>query len=309
MVIDMKRKRRDQKVRRLRARDGGEFHEIARRMARWADDNMAALGDADPAVPEELNDRAADAWVPPLAIADAIDGGWPRRAREAAIELSGEETDTQSHGEQLLADIRYPFAESNADRLSSDELVAYLVRLEGRPWAELGKTRKPLTKNGLAVLLRPFKIHSDSIRLDDGRTPKGYHRRAFEDAFARYLSVAPVRNATSPQASISAVSSDFQNATDGNGVAFQDRKSASVSAGCGGVAFPNPVLTLMTSSPSAPASSNSTAAIREPRPSSARGADRPARQELAPLTTATGPPCRWCAFSMLPPRERASNGS
>jgi putative DNA primase/helicase len=76
--IDMKRKRRDQKVRQLRARDGG-----ARRMARWAADNMAALGNADPAVPEELNDRAADGWVPLLAIAEAIGGGWPRRAREA----------------------------------------------------------------------------------------------------------------------------------------------------------------------------------------------------------------------------------
>ena len=134
IVIDMKRKRRDQKVRRLRARDGGEFHETARKMARWAGDNMAALGDADPAVPEELNDRAADAWVPPLAIADAIGGAWPRRAREAAIELSGEETETQSHGEQLLADIHAAFAEKNADRLASDELVAYLIRLEGRPW-------------------------------------------------------------------------------------------------------------------------------------------------------------------------------
>jgi Protein of unknown function (DUF3631) len=227
--IDMVRKRRDQKVRRLRARDGGEFHEFARKMARWAGDNMTALGDTDPAVPEELNDRAADAWAPLLAIAEAIGGGWPRRAREAAIELSGDETDTQSHGEQLLGDIRDAFAEKNADRLSSDELVAYLVRLEGRPWAELGKSRKPLTKNGLAALLRPFKIHSGSIRLDDGRTPKGYHRRAFEDAFARYLSPAPVRNATSPQASISAAAGDFQNATDGNGVAFRNRENRSFS--------------------------------------------------------------------------------
>jgi hypothetical protein len=243
IVIDMVRKRRDQKVRRLRARDGGEFHEIARKMARWAGDNMTALGVADPAVPEELNDRAADAWAPQLAIADAIGGGWPRRAREAAKELSGEETGTQSRGEQLLADIRDAFGEKNADRLSSDELVAYLVRLEGRPWAELGRSRKPLTKNGLAALLRPFKIYSGSIRLDDGRTPKGYHRRAFEEVFSRYLSLGPVRNATSPQASIPAVSSDFQNATDENGVAFQIPEIARVSAGCGGVAFsvPRPV--------------------------------------------------------------------
>jgi hypothetical protein len=102
-----------------------------------------------------------------------------------------------------------------------------------------GKSRKPLTKNRLAALLRPFKIHSGSIRLDEGRTPKGYRRRAFEDAFARYLSLAPVRNATSPQGSISAATSDFKNATDGNGLAFRNRESRSFSTGCGVVADPN----------------------------------------------------------------------
>jgi putative DNA primase/helicase len=237
MRIDMMRKRRDQKVRRLRARDGGEFHEIACKMARWAGDKMTALGDADPAVPEELNDRAADAWAPLLAIADAIGGDWPRRGREAAIELSGEETGTQSLGEQLLADIRDAFAERNADRLSSDELVAYLVALEGRPWAELGKSRKPLTKNGLAALLRPFKIHPGSVRLDDRRTPKGYYRKQFEDAFSRYLPT--FQNATTPQAKELAAFGDFRNATSGDGVAFQNRENPSVSASCGVVALPD----------------------------------------------------------------------
>jgi hypothetical protein len=154
--------------------------------------------------------------------------------------MSGEETGTQSHSEQLLADIRDAIAEKNADRLSSDDLVAYLVRLEGRPWPEFGRSRKPLTKNGLAARLRPFKIRPRSIRLDDIRTPKGYHRRAFQDAFSRYLSLSPVRNATSPQASIPTASNDFQNATGGKGVAFQNSEIASVSAGCGGVAFSRP---------------------------------------------------------------------
>jgi hypothetical protein len=174
--------------------------------------------------------------MPLLAIADALGGDWPGRAREAAIELSGEVTGTPSLGEQLLADIRDAFVEKNDDRLSSDELVANLVNLEARPWAELGKSRKPLTKNGLAAMLRPFKIRPGTIRLDNGKTPKGYYRRGFDDVFARYLSLDPVQNATSPQASISAAFGDVGTATNGSGVAFQNHEIASVSAGCGGVA-------------------------------------------------------------------------
>jgi hypothetical protein len=68
--IDMLRKRRDQKVSRLRRRDGGELHAIARKLARWAADNMPTLRKAEPSMPAGLNDRAADTWEPLFAIAD-----------------------------------------------------------------------------------------------------------------------------------------------------------------------------------------------------------------------------------------------
>jgi Protein of unknown function (DUF3631) len=233
IVVDMVRKRRDQRVSRLRARDGGEFHEIARKMARWAADNITALSDADPAVPEELNDRAADAWMPLLAIADAIGGDWPRRARAAAIELSGEEPSTQSLSEQLLADIFDAFAERNVDRLSSDELVAYLVGLEGRPWAEFGKASRLLTKPKIARLLN----RSKSSQIDPARRRQNAERVLSPSLRRRLRALpSPLANATPPQANDSAAFSDFQSATSGNAVALQNRENASVSAGCGGVA-------------------------------------------------------------------------
>jgi hypothetical protein len=248
--ITMVRKRREDKVDRLRSRDGTEFYEIARKMARWAADHLGVLSEADPEVPDELNDRAADAFAPLLAIADTIGGSWPKRARDAARELCGEETGTQSRGEQLLADIRDAFDakgvtpksdEAKGLRISSDDLVAYLVGLEGRPWAECGKGAKPITKNKLAGLLRPFKVTPGSVRLDDGRTPKGYYRDAFKDVFECYLPpTSPFQNATTPQASKSAAFSDFQNATSGNGVAFENCENPSVSAACGVVADENP---------------------------------------------------------------------
>jgi Protein of unknown function (DUF3631) len=73
------------------------------------------------------------------------------------------------------------------DRLPSADLVAALVATEGRPWAELGRNRKPLTANGLARRLKPLGITPDSVRLDEKRTAKGYYHHQFDEAFARYL--------------------------------------------------------------------------------------------------------------------------
>jgi hypothetical protein len=64
------RRRRDEEVERLRLDRLDEFVPIARRCARWAADHMAQLDRADPLVPGELHDRAADNWRPLLAIAD-----------------------------------------------------------------------------------------------------------------------------------------------------------------------------------------------------------------------------------------------
>ena len=68
--LEMKRKLPSERVKKLRRRDGAELHELARKLVRWAEDNMAALRTAVPAMPEGLNDRAADAWEPLVAIAD-----------------------------------------------------------------------------------------------------------------------------------------------------------------------------------------------------------------------------------------------
>jgi putative DNA primase/helicase len=81
ITIEMTRKRPDQKVRRLRARDGDELRDLGRKVARWAADSRDILESADPEAPEQLNDRAADAWSPLIAIADVISGEWPTRAR------------------------------------------------------------------------------------------------------------------------------------------------------------------------------------------------------------------------------------
>jgi len=89
IILPMKRKGpRDRPVKRLRLdRLPGETDPIRGKIARWVQDNEAALRAADPETPAALGDREADNWRPLLAIADTAGGLWPKIARKAAITL------------------------------------------------------------------------------------------------------------------------------------------------------------------------------------------------------------------------------
>jgi len=152
----------------------------------WAEYHTPELTEKRPSLPDELSDRAQDAWEPLFAIADEIGGEWPARARSSAIALSGlEAQDDESAGVRLLADIRAIFATKGDDRASSATLAAELHALEESPWSEW--SGKPITQHGIAKLLKHFEIRPRTVRLHDETTPKGYRLDQFEDAFARYL--------------------------------------------------------------------------------------------------------------------------
>jgi putative DNA primase/helicase len=239
IIIRLRRRREDEPVAPLRLERAGHLDALARKIARWARDHAGALAAADPEMPAGIYNRVADNWRPLLAIAHEAGGDWPMHARLAAVEMTRD--GAESTRVMLLSDIRAAFDEKKTDRLSSDDLVAHLIGLDDRPWSEFTKG-KPLTKPGLARLLRPFKIFSGTIRFDDGRdspTAKGYYRSTFRDAFDRYA--PPDQNVTTSQARQSAAFSDFQNVTRGNGVTFRNGENPSVSAGCDGVTDRNPV--------------------------------------------------------------------
>lgn len=156
----------------------------------WVEENLQGLCDAEPEIPEEINDRAAEGWEPLLAIADMLDEDLGTRAREAAIRLSGEEDfEEASFGSQLLADIRKAWPPSLADPLPSHNICSNVRLLEDRPWATWGKGRPNpgLNPRDLARLLRPYGIRPRTVRQSSGTTAKGYHRKQFEDAWRRYV--------------------------------------------------------------------------------------------------------------------------
>lgn len=90
----------------------------------------------------------------------------------------------------LLTDIKTVFDDKAADRLASADICEALVAMEGRPWADWkashGAPPKPLAPNQLARILKPFHVIPDTLRIGS-RTPKGYYRHRFEEAWQRYL--------------------------------------------------------------------------------------------------------------------------
>ena len=155
----------------------------------WVEEHREALSGAEPAVPEDLNDRAAEGWEPLLAIADLLGPPIVEIARRAAVAFSAEiDIEEDSFGIQLLADLREVWDEAEDEALKSEYLCSALKGMEERPWGGWGKNRPDpgLTVRDLARLLRPYGIRPKTVRLG-GPTAKGYKREQFEDAWRRYV--------------------------------------------------------------------------------------------------------------------------
>jgi hypothetical protein len=239
IVIPMRRKRPDEKVRRLRTDRPPAFVEDLRcKAARWRDDNLEALRSADPEMPRVLSDRAADNWRPLLAIADLAGAGWGERARAAAAVLSGNGgQEDESARAMLLADIRDVFND-RGEKVSSADLADVLAKLEHRPWPEW-KHGKPITPKQIASLLKPFEIKPKTVRID-GDTPKGRELEQFTDAFLRYLSAQTPQtgfsSATPQQGNDSEHLDDFSSATAGDVWRIENARKPLQHKGCGVVA-------------------------------------------------------------------------
>lgn len=181
--LPMRRKLPDESVERLRRFDGTDTR---RRLVRWARDNSTTIGTAKPALPPELNDRAADNWEILFAIAENAGDEWQARALDAAMALSGDAAQTTATlGVELLHDMEAVFGKNTTTRMTTADLIAELKAMEERPWASacFGKGISP---HYLAKLLKPFGINSRTMRFGDDSTAKGYDREMLQDALLRY---------------------------------------------------------------------------------------------------------------------------
>jgi Protein of unknown function (DUF3631) len=217
IVVRMKRRAPDEQVEKLRRRQvAPEADALRAQLVVWAAANLTTLADAEPEMPDELDDRAADIWEPLVAIADQAGGDWPARARDAAKALFGARRDDEATiGVRLLADCRDVFGE--VEGFASGDLAGKLATLEGAPWAD--RTDKGFTPHALAKLLRRDDIRPGLHRLGVD-VLRGYLRADFEDAWARYL--------TPPAGSVTRVTTVTTQALQDNGRNTRDTCNTSL---------------------------------------------------------------------------------
>jgi hypothetical protein len=188
--IRLKRKRRDERVRRFRRRDvNRDASPIRVALERaFGQQVIDTLRDARPDLPAALHDRAQDVMEPLLAIADLAGGLWPKRVREAAVALCGDAEAQQGDVDvALLGAIRDVYAHRNdPDFLSTEDLFSVL---SGREDESIPRSVAKALKDGeakwpgkwLAGRLRPFEVYP-SEKKGVGR---GYWRAEFNDTWDR----------------------------------------------------------------------------------------------------------------------------
>jgi hypothetical protein len=231
--ILMHRRLPDEQAERLRVRlVRPEAEQLAERLNDVASRCIPALKDAFPEIPDELGDRAADCAEPLLAIADYAGDSWPTLARKSLVALQGGHTiEDESISTRLLADVRTVFGDK--DRISSRELLEGLHGLEEGPWSDW--FGKPLSAAKLNRLLHDFSIHSRDVRFQE-KSLKGFHRRQFEDAWARYVQSEP-RQRDNPHSK--AENRESQAATDTSLSRHGNGRNPALEAECRGVAAEN----------------------------------------------------------------------
>ena len=146
---------------------------------------------AEPALPDGVEDRAAEVWEPLLAVADAAGGHWPKTARAACLAFvhSAEAADDVSQGVRLLRDCREVIG--YRDRIATEELVKGLNSMRDAGWNDFRRTG--LTVGSLYALLRPYQVIKKKVRTGD-RTVNGFIvAEGFADAWHRY--VDPIESA------------------------------------------------------------------------------------------------------------------
>jgi hypothetical protein len=223
LIVEMVRKTRGQRVRpweRGEQVEREELRPIRRRIKRWCLDHIEALRAANPEIPQALkdaNDRAVDIWRPLFAIADVVGGGWPERARHAAVFLTERavESAPETAGTELLRNLRaiyYPHRDGVPTQprevVSIARLVARLNEQEDWMWKTYSNGH-PLSGYSLKKLLGAYKVKSrqrhitaaDEYGHHNGERVRGFWRDELDPVFERYLpELAPDRDDVSPAA-------------------------------------------------------------------------------------------------------------
>jgi hypothetical protein len=201
IFIRMRRRASDEAIEAFRYRyHVDQAKPIKQALVDWCEQHAAAIGNAEPDLPNGIEDRAADFWEPLRAIADDAADGWPERARAAAVYLTDAAAEESlTAGVELLSHIRDAFGAE--EKMPTAILLEKLHARDESPWNDI--RGKPLNDRGLASRLKPYRIRSKNVWEEGNAVRKGYYAADFYDAWKRYL-LPPDLSAMSAMSAMSA---------------------------------------------------------------------------------------------------------
>lgn len=160
------------------------------RIMAWAEQNLEALRNHFPPLPETLDARGEDIAEPLVAIADAL--GCGEAARDAIVLLRTGESSNTEDSMLLLADIREVWAgrPNDSKGISSQDLLDELCGIEASRWAAWWGDERDRRKGAmkLSEMLSEFDIEKAKQRWEPADTRRwGYEWSQFDAAWERYL--------------------------------------------------------------------------------------------------------------------------
>lgn len=211
---------------------------IKAKLARWSDDNLLAVKEVTPILPQAINDRMQDNWEILLKVAAVLGDEWLQRANNACTKISGIEHDEPSLNEQLLMDIKIVFELKKITRIFSDDLIAALCTDPEMNWATYNRG-KPITQKQVSNRLGEYGISPKQMRTANGNR-RGYDIAYFQDTFKRYLLATPSQSVTTLQVNDSKDFSEKRSVTTQDDVTLRNQTQTLQGKGCNGVTLRNP---------------------------------------------------------------------
>lgn len=187
IIIELRRKKPDEMVERLRHAESDIFQNIAAKLARFVEDFHQQVKDTRPMLPDNLSDRDQDNWEPLFQIANVAGSHWVETALNTAISISNATQTPQSSANELLTDIKEIFDFKQVIKISTIDLINALCEDTEKSWCTYNRG-KQLSPRQLSNKLKNYGISSKTIRFNAYETAKGYEATQFNDAFERYLS-------------------------------------------------------------------------------------------------------------------------
>ena len=191
IVFELRKKTKAESVERLNHAEADLFSNLTSKLARFSEDNTERVKAARPDLPDALSDRDQNNWEALLKVASIAGDNWLQAANEIALTMAGLTQNTQSTGNELLADIQTIFESKHVVKISLVELLNALCEDTESPWATYNRG-KQLSTRQLSTRLKDYGITSKTIRTSSYETAKGFDVDQFNDAFSRY--VAPCVN-------------------------------------------------------------------------------------------------------------------